>query len=145
MRRRTSRLVALVALVVLVVSGCNGSASAPESDRNQTIAEQIAADLDAGGTYTKMSVTYVDDATNDARVIVSFRCDACDGAAVVPAAVEAVWRSRITPLKTITVYGQVLDTTTRVSESFSVSQDGSDLTSSYGERPVESLPAGEGD
>ena len=134
--------------VAVLTTACAGGGGTPtdptESSEtspqdNVAIAERITTALaaDVSGV-DELEVTYVDNVSSRARVAISLRCDSCDGEAIVDRAVGQVWTSRIAPLESITVYGQVIDARTRIDQTYVLPDDEDELVGRYGPRPVTS-------
>ncbi|MDO9458476.1 hypothetical protein [Nocardioides sp.] len=125
----------LVALSLVAVAGCsNGAASPEESEVNQDLAAAIAHDL-AGPGYD-LEVSYVDDASTRAKVVVEVACEACRPGPVLDQALEAVWTSEITPLDTITVRSKVASPLGGDTVYYRMPEDAAALERRFGARPV---------
>lgn len=133
------RLVPLAALAV-VLSGCGPAASPEQAGANQEILDGVADRVAEQDGVTAVSATYVDDAGNEAKASVQVDCRGCDLPVVLDSAVRAVWGSEVTPLLAISVSVEDLDRAESDDVALSVRADEADLTRTYGERPVPSLP-----
>ncbi len=136
--RRPGHALAVGALVgaLAFVCGCDPESGKDQEEtvQNQEVVDAIAADIDRpDGGYTLVDGTYRDDASTAQEVTFTIRCDSCDSQAVIDQVVEAVWRSEVDPLRTISVSvngpdGYQADTVVLADRE-------AELTEKYGERP----------
>lgn len=134
------RLLPAAALLAVALSACGPAASPEQAGANQEILDRVAEQLAAEDGVTDVRATYVDDAGNEAKASVRVDCRSCDIPAVLDSAVRAVWASEVTPLLAISASVEDLDRAESDDVSLSVRTDEADLTRTYGDRPVPSLP-----
>jgi hypothetical protein len=134
LRHRWSIVAACTVLVSL--AACNGSVPDERVQRNKELAAELARDLESSGRFTQVFVGYADDAANDRALGVEITCTSCSPAASLNDALEAAWKSPITPVHTFQVSVSNTETLQQESRYVRDDQDRAEMVRRYGERPV---------
>lgn len=129
---------ALLLGAVLIASGGCGGDEPEVTERNEPAVAELKRQLAGTGDYSRLEVSYADDATSREILFVSVVCESCDAVATADRAVELAWGSEVEPLRTINVHVDDTATDTLESRTLVLTRDGAELAERYGERPVES-------